>query len=88
MPRAARNPETATASAAGEPRVERGGAAEAGEVERQHVTLGGEPVEHGVPHAVIGPQRVQENQRPARAASQAGDHHVSIRADVPSRISA
>ena len=61
-------------------------AAESGQVEREHIPRAGQPVEHRIPHVVVGPQRMQEHQGASRPAPRAGDRHFRHTAGAPVRI--
>ena len=71
-PSESRKRPTAAASACGVgpvPFASGGDAAEAGHVDGDHVALGGEPLEHGLPHDDVGAERMDQNQRLAPAAA-------------------
>ena len=59
-----------------------GDVAEARHVDRDHVALGGEPVEHRVPHVAVGAERVDEHERRAAPATRVSDHAAASTAAV------
>ena len=70
------------ARSAGARRVDRRRLAEARHVERDHLALGREALEHRVPHVPVGAEGVQQHERRAAPDAVEGDHEAASMAAV------